>query len=728
VCKKQDLTPCLLIAAAVIASSCRDQTPPQQPPVSDTSTATFVGSQACAECHQEASARWQASQHAVAMQQPSRTAVLAPFRGETITYAGVTSTFTERNGRFVVRTDGPDGRLADFEVKYTFGVAPLQQFLVELPGGRIQALSLAWDSRTAASGGQRWFHLYPGQKIRAGDPLHWTGLQQNWNFMCADCHSTNVRKNYDASTRTFRTTYSEISVGCEACHGPASVHVALAERKQVRLGVDTGFRLSLDERRGVSWGRDAATGRPVRSTPRSTEREIEMCARCHSRRSQLTDSVSAGDRFHDGFRASLLESGLYHPDGQMQDEVYTYGSFLQSRMHAAGVTCSDCHDPHSGKVRLPGNTLCLTCHDTPKYEGPQHHFHATGTPGANCVACHMPSATYMVVDPRHDHSFRVPRPDRTATLGVPNACQPCHAKRGDAWAAETIRTHRPSGSAGSQTFAEAFAAHDRGLAGSMEDLGRVANDSGQPAIVRASALTRLEQAGVAVPPDVLERAARDPSPIVRRSAAAFPYHPTLALLVGDPILSVRLEASSALARLPADQLPAPLAGARPRALEEYAKVQRYNADRPDAMLNLGIALSAGGDLGGAIAASREAITLDPTFVPAYVNLADLYRVQGDEAAAERALRDGLHHATGTGVVHHALGLGLVRQRRMREALEALAEAARREPANSRFTVVYAVALHDSNRRAEAIKVLRAYLARRPGDPQVLETLKAYERP
>jgi Flp pilus assembly protein TadD len=660
------------------------------------------------------------------MQEPSRSSVLAPFAGERVTHGGVASTFSSAAERFLVRTEGPDGQPAEFAVRYTFGVFPLQQYLIELPGGRIQAFGVAWDSRPTARGGQQWLHLDDRSRIRAGDPFHWTGIQQNWNFMCADCHSTNVRKRYDAGSRTFSTAYSEISVGCEACHGPASRHVALAERQAVRAG-QTGLAPALDERRGVSWGRDGTTGQPVRSARRAGDREIEVCARCHSRRTQLTDDVTAADPVHDGFRVSLLEPGLFYPDGQMREEVYNYASFLQSRMYAAGVTCSDCHDPHSGAPRLAGNALCLTCHDAPKYDGPQHHFHASGTPGAGCVSCHMPSTTYMTVDPRHDHSFRVPRPDRTATIGTPHACQGCHAGKGSDWAARMIRTHRPSGSLGAQTFAEAFAAFDRGASGSAKDVLDVAADSQQPAIVRASALWRLQQTGADVPPDAIERAARDGSALVRLAAAAFPYPPTLTTLLGDRRLSVRLEAAGVLAQIPAGDLTPPLASVRERALDEYIRVQRFNADRPDGQINIGTALAALGRTGEALDAMGEAIRLDPTFVPAYVNLADLHRVRGDEAAAERVLREGLRHAGASGAVHHALGLCLVRQRRPGDALALLAEAARREPDNSRFALVYAVALHDSGRRAEALRTLEAFLARRPGDPQARALLQSYER-
>ena len=194
--------------------------------------AAFVGSAQCASCHEGSYQAWKGSQHALAMQHASEQAVLGDFGGAKFRYAGIESTFFRRDGKFFVRTDGPDGKLADFEVKYAFGVDPLQQYLVEFPDGRLQALSIAWDARPKASGGQRWFHLYPKEKIDFRDELHWTKRSQNWNFMCADCHSTNLRKAYDAATDRFKSTWSEISVGCEACHGPGSAHVEWAKAKR----------------------------------------------------------------------------------------------------------------------------------------------------------------------------------------------------------------------------------------------------------------------------------------------------------------------------------------------------------------------------------------------------------------------------------------------------------------------------------------------------------------
>jgi tetratricopeptide (TPR) repeat protein len=664
----------------------------------------------------------------------SNRTVLGDFRDSRFSYAGTTSTFFRRNGKFYVRTDGPDGRLADFEIAYTFGVAPLQQYLIAQPGGRLQALSIAWDTRSRSQGGQRWFHLYPHEAIKSGDPLHWTGLLQNWNFMCADCHATNLHKGYDPAARVFQTTWSEIGVGCEACHGPGSLHIAGAREKKWE-DRNYGLTARLDERHSISWAMDPSAGVAARSAPRTSDREIEVCARCHSRRSQLTDQAQAGDPFENAFRPNLLEPALFHPDGQQKEEVYTYASFLQSKMYAKGVTCSDCHDPHSGGRPLPGNALCTQCHLATKYDAPAHHFHRQNTDAGACVTCHMATTTYMVVDPRHDHSFRVPRPDRTVSLGVPNACTAaCHRNEGAAWAAREIERRTTRAPGGFQQFAEAFAAADRGKRDVMRELRVIAADRGQPALVRASALDRLERLGPGGSGDLPDLTAllSDPSALVRRSAVAALGHlePSVRLrfvppVLADPIRAVRIQAAMSIADLADAALTARDRATFDRAFDEFVAEQRFNADRPEAQANLGQVLLQRGRTDEAITAFQEAVRLDRTFFPAYVNLADAYRMQGKEQEAERVLRQGIAAIPSSAVLHHSLGLALVRQHRLRDALPELARAAALEPSEPRYSYVYAVGLHENGQRDVAVRILRNSLARHPGDIDTQQALETY---
>jgi tetratricopeptide (TPR) repeat protein len=705
-------------------------------PAAPIAAATYIGTAACAQCHAKEHTAWQGSQHDRAMQVADEKTVLGNFAGAKFTYSGVTSTFFRRDGKYFVSTDGPDGKLADFEIRYTFGVEPLQQYLIELPGGRLQALGLAWDARPKAAGGQRWFHLYPDRRLKAGDPLHWTGIDQNWNYQCADCHSTNLRKAYDDKSGTFKTTWTDLNVGCEACHGPGSNHVSWAKKAGgwQRFEGGRGLAVALDERRGVSWSLDPQRGNAARSKPRETNREIETCARCHARRGQFSDTWHPGRSFGEAFRAALLEPGLYHADGQQRDEVYTYGSFLQSRMHAQGVTCSDCHDPHAAKVRAPGNAGCAQCHAPAKYDAGTHTHHAPGSAGAQCAACHMPTTTFMVVDPRHDHSFRIPRPDRTLSLGVPNACNQCHAKQSAQWAADAVARWFPEPKPGFQAFAEALHAADRGAPGAQGALIRIAEDRAQSAIARASAVQRLGRYLSATTLPTVANALNDPDPMVRAAgvgaldgADAATRARLLARMVDDPDRQVRMAAARALAGEPEARLDAENRKRFERALEEDVAAQRFNADRPEAHAALGSLHAARGRDAEAAAEFRRALELDPTFVEAALNLADLQRSLAREDAAERTLRDALKRAPQSAPAHHALGLALVRQKRAGEALAELALAAKLAPEAPRFAYVYGVALYDTGKRAEALTSLRAALARHPYDREILYALATYER-
>jgi predicted CXXCH cytochrome family protein len=724
----------LLAGAAAIAWMLRGGTNPVATvaPAVPAAPATYVGSGACAGCHAEAYEAWKGSQHAAAMQEATPQTVLAAFEGTVLRGTDSEARLRHDGDDFVVHTAGRDGMPADFRVRYTFGLYPLQQYLVEFPQGRLQSLTLAWDARPAKQGGQRWIDLYPDQDLRPGNPLHWTGIDQNWNYQCADCHSTNLRKGYDPNADRFETTWSEIHVGCEACHGPGSAHLAWAERAKsgtAEATADPGLTAALDERRGIRWPIDPATGNAKRSAPRVTWLEIDTCARCHARRGQFTDAHVAGQPFQDAFRPALIEPGLFWPDGQMRDEVYNYGSFLTSRMAAAGVTCSDCHEPHGGALRAPGNAVCAQCHLAEKFDTPAHHRHEAGSAGSQCAACHMPTTTYMVVDPRHDHSFRIPRPDRSVALGVPDACGACHADRGAAWAALAVRAWNPQPRPGFQSFAETFAAADAGDGRARDSLVALAEDPTQPPIVRASALLRLTGDGR---PDTIAAARkglRDPDPNLRFAAAeayagAEPgvIARDLAPLLDDPVRLVRMSAARTLAG-PGEAALDPARRERFEAgIAEYVAGQRFNADRPEARVNLGSLYGVRGDMAAAEAEYRRAQAIDPAFAPAWANLADLQRAQGDEAAARQTLLDGLKAVPGHAMLRHALGLSLARTGELPAALPELEAAARAEPQSARYTYVYAIALHSAGREAAAIEELQQGLARHPANREFLLTL------
>jgi len=693
---------------------------------------SYVGGDACVGCHQEESAAWTGSHHDLAMQVTSDETVLGDFSGATFAYYGRTSTFFKRDGAFFVRTEGPDGVLHDYQIAYTFGFTPLQQYLIQFPDGKLQTLGIAWDARPGSEGGQRWYHLYPDDDVAPGHRLHWTGPDQNWNYQCAECHSTNLQKNYDPELDRYSTTWSDLDVSCEACHGPGSVHVdwantnpgvTLGDASQVGLDVDVA-----DHDAGV-WVLGVGQRIATRMPARSARSEIATCAPCHSRRQLIDEADPAGESPLNTLRPALIEEGLYHADGQIQDEVFVYGSFLQSAMYGAGVTCSDCHDPHSARLRTTGNGLCSTCHLATAFDSPAHHKHRQGSTGAACVACHMPTQTYMGVDPRRDHSMRVPRPDLSVTLGTPNACTQCHDDRSAAWAAGEVT--RWYGAEHPDHYGEVLARGRQGVPAAGRELADLAADSTQPGIVRATALELLgAQGGPAI--SVVEQRLLDPDPLVRfgavRASQAIPVEQRYRLvyrMLEDSTKLVRIEAARVLASVPRAMMPQ--STLLDRVTDEYSDAQYLNADRPEAHLNMGILHAARGDPAAAQTAFETALKIDSTFLPAYVNLADIMRSQGRDAEGERLLLDGIDRSDDNGTARHALGLSLIRQGRTDEALVELRAATVGDPGNARFAYVYGVALHSGGHFEGAITFLEQALTVHPYDLDILIALLSFHR-
>jgi len=701
---------------------------------------TFVGGEACRSCHVTEFDRWRGSHHDLAMQDVDEASVLGDFDDAQFTHFGVTSRFFRRDGRFFVNTDGPDGVLRDYEIAYVFGFYPLQQYLIAFPGGRLQALSVCWDSRPASEGGQRWFHLHPDEPIPHGDVLHWTGPNQNWNFMCADCHSTDLRKNYIASEDRYDTRWEEIDVSCEACHGPGSAHLAWAnalaeagdDARRANELREAGNGLTVDLRNNGVWRFEDDAKIARRTPPHGTDAQIDTCGRCHSRRSVLHPEPVRGQSLLDDYRPALLDAGLYHADGQILDEVYVWGSFLQSRMHAAGVVCSDCHDAHALQLPTSPDLVCVRCHRADVYAVPEHHHHEWKSVGSSCVACHMLGRNYMVVDLRHDHSFRAPRPDLTVAIGTPNTCTDCHADRSAQWAAEAAERWYGTERLAKPHYGQILHAGREGAPGAASALAALASEPSAPAIVRATAL-HLLPAG-AQTPDAVRRGLREAGPLLRLAAleAAEGLEPSLRVqlvrpLLTDPVRAVRIQAARALALTPT-QFWDPTDRARLAGpLAEYRAAQAENADRPENHLNLGILALAEGDLERARSEYEIALRLGPWFVPAYVNLADLDRQLQRDDEAERVLRSARAVVGDNAELSHALGLTLVREGRIPEAIAELARAAELAPDSARYAYVHGIALHSAGETERAREVLEAAQRRHPGDASLLVALITLSR-
>jgi predicted CXXCH cytochrome family protein len=557
--------------------------------------------------------------------------------------------------------------------------------------------------------------------------------------MCAECHSTGVHKNYDAAKDSFATSWAEISVGCEACHGQGSAHVAWAKDQKSWWPYkgndpDKGLLVRFDERSGVTWGHDAKTGFPVRSaSPAPLRKEVETCGLCHARRGQVAEGWVPGRPLSDTHLVAVLAQGLYQADGQMLDEVYNYGSFKQSRMYAAGVTCSDCHDPHTAKLKFSGDQVCLQCH-ADAYAKPAHNHHEGVTPALTCVSCHMPERTFMVIDKRHDHSFRVPRPDFSDKFETSNACNDCHRDKPASWAAAAIEGWFGPEREGLQNYAHAFHAAWHDEPGADILLAAVAADVNTPSFARAGAIAEL--AGHVSPAtlDVARAGLADADPMVRIAALDMldgvppdQLWPVVSPLLSDPIRGVRLRATSLLAGAPTERLSATERATFDRANAEFVAAQTLNADRSEARAALGNFHARRGETKEAEADFQAALRLSPAFGPAAANLADLYRQLGRDADAEKVLRQAIKASPKDAGLHHALGLALVRLKRQDEALAELARAAELEPTRARYAYVYAVALDASGRRTDAIQALKDNLAKHPGDRDMLSALVSFNR-
>ncbi len=593
-----------------------------------------VGSGACVACHADAAEAWAGSHHALAWTMPSPETVVADFDGTVLEHAGLVARFTIEGDAYHVEVTEKDGTTTDYRVHSVAGIEPLQQYLLETEPGRLQSFDVVWDSE---EGG--WFHLYPDQDLPPDDGLHWTGPYKTWNARCAECHATGFEKNFDAASRRYASTQAEIGVGCEACHGPGAAHLAWAEAL------------------GTTREAPAPAGFGFLQPFASTAATIQQCATCHSRREAHDDaSPVPGTPYHDAYGLALLRPGLYHADGQILDEVYVYGSFLQSKMYAAGVGCGNCHDPHSARLVAEGDAVCTQCHspagnpDFPTlrladYDDPAHHFHEPGTAGASCTSCHAPERVYMGNDWRADHSFRVPRPDLADATGAPDACTTCHADRDPAWAAAEIAARFPDSRHRGPHYGQTLARGRDNPVAAAADLAALAIDESQPGIVRATALWLLEQANSPESADRVAPLLADPDPLIRTAAVgpqrmADPQDRVLRLLpaLADPVRSVRMAAAKGLLDAPIARLPRAAQADLDAAMAEWRAAMASRPDFPETHLQFaGVALTMRA-FPQAAAAFREAVRLDPQRVDAWEMLVRIAAAT-DGPAAARAVVD-----------------------------------------------------------------------------------------
>ena len=623
----------------------------------------FLGDNNCKECHKEEFKDWQGSHHDKAMQIADSTSVLASFNDEKFTSQGITSHFYKKGNNFYVNTEGPDGNYHEYKVIYTFGITPLQQYIVQFPDGHYQCLRTAWDSVE-----NKWFDLYPDFKVVHSEWLHWSRGALNWNNMCADCHSTNVRKNYDQKTHSYNTKYAIINVNCEACHGPGKKHVEDVNRLGDNYTSTGTMHMTLDTK------------------PKEL---VDQCARCHMRREQYSTNFNFEGTMLDHYFPQILNDQLYYPDGQILDEVYVYGSFVQSKMYQNNVTCNNCHNSHSLKLKFEGNALCAQCHLPNKYDTPKHHFHKENTEASQCINCHMTGKYYMGNDFRRDHSFKIPRPDLSLKYGSPNACTGCHEDKDDKWAWEEFI--KQYGEVDSIHFSEKLAPGLIQEPNAHIGLAELMNDKTQPEMVRASAVRAISNYNTE---DLIEQylsLLNDESPLVRGTTLdvlseinTTDYATYFLPLLEDSKRSVRVKAFYGLGGLTEFQIPEKYKSSYQKVKKEFFDYLNINSDFAGGRIKRAQYYIKKGDLQTGIEGYESALEIDNINNQIRLDLANLYYNNQNFLKAEKTFKTVIEQEPEYGPVYYSLGLLYAELNRIDEAIIQMQNAANHMPTNTRI--------------------------------------------
>ena len=659
--------------------------------------AEYAGSQSCKECHAVEFEKWETSHHGLAERKPEDKLDLAGFEPPQVFHHGSQTTEArKKDGVYEIVSLGFDNKREAYPVERVIGHDPLRQFLVQGQNGRLHAMEACFDPKKGD-----WFDVYGDEDRKPGEWGHWTGRGMVWNQMCASCHNTRVRKNYDQKTDSYHTSMAELTVSCESCHGPMKKHDDWQRQFKGSGQKDPTL---------VKWSRD---------------QQVDNCAGCHARRGEITGDFVPGESFWDHYLLTITDhTDTYYPDGQIRDEDYEFASFFSSRMYHAGVRCMDCHDMHSMKTILPGNQLCMRCHtaggfpNAPTIVPAMHTFHQAESTGNQCINCHMPQTTYMQRHPRHDHGFTIPDPLLTKQYGVPNACNKCHTDQTVDWtlaATEKWYGERMNRKTRSRaiTIAKAREGNPEGRDGLLKLL-----ETDEIPHWKASATLLLDR-WMAEPPvqQAVAKQLQHEHPMVRQSAARViesalqdsSLRAATEKLLEDPVRSVRVTAAWSLrSTLNMDSV----------AGKDLQHMLELNSDQPSGQMQLGQFYYALRDVLNAIQHMEKAISWDPNSPPFHHDLALLYSAAGNNAKVIEKLRDAIKLAPNEGQFHYELGLALSETGDMNATIAALQDCVRVTPQFARAWYNLGLALNGQGRTAEAMDALRKGEVADPSDPGI----------
>jgi len=689
----------LLVACIFLLEYCK---PAKQSPgesFSPYDNAAYIGDKSCQSCHAKEVDLWRKSDHFKAMEPANDSTVLGDFNNASLTADGITSKFFRRDGKYFINSQGPDGSNQDFEVLYTFGFKPLQQYLVAFPNGKMQVPRMSWDVKK-----KKWFHQYAGQKIQSNDWLHWSRGGQNWNTMCASCHSTNLEKNYFPDADSFHTTYSVMTVSCESCHGPASKHVSFVESEKYKGGekIKYSFLKPLDGPNTV---------------------QVNTCMPCHARKANISSEILTSTEPMDDMIPEIPSTENFHADGQVNDEDYIYTSFLQSKMFHRGVKCSNCHEAHSGKtLDIVTNQVCLQCHEK-KYDSFEHNRHEASLIQVNCVSCHMPGKFFMGNDFRHDHSFRVPRPDLSVKYGTPNACNMCHTKKSSAWASEAV--NKWYGAERKYHFAEDLIPGSKGGVEAEPHLERLLSDTAVPAIVKATAVHYLGNTPTEKSLSLLLATLREKDPQIRyrtlRALAGFPverWRDAVGPLLTDKVRAVRIAAADLFTQMPPNDIPISFRESFVVAKRELEQYLQYQSDFAVGNVMLGDFYLRQNDFFNAEKFYIRGLKKDSLMNYARLNLASMYNQQQKNNDALKVLLEAQKTDPKNDRVQYNLALLYTELKDNANAEKAFAKAISLGSQDPRLFYNFALFMQQSGKTSQAEQLLKKGLGLDPENPDL----------
>jgi Tfp pilus assembly protein PilF len=665
---------------------------------------TYVGVESCKECHKNEHKEWTESHHFMSMLPPSEKTVKGDFNNIVYTADGVTSSFFKKGNKYFINTEGEDGKNHDYEVKYTFGFTPLQQYLVEFPGGRLQVPRVSWDSKQ-----KKWFNQYAHQTVSSHDWLHWTGNSQNWNTMCASCHSTNLRKNYNDKTDTYKTSYSVINVSCESCHGAGKQHVDYIKGEDYKEG----------EKIKGSFLKLIKNGNQIE--------QINTCAPCHVRAAEISNSHIRSNEIMDNYIPQIPDTEYFYADGQIDDEDYNYTSFLQSKMFSKGVKCSNCHNPHSTKLKKIDNQTCLQCHSTQKYNAPTHTFHPVGSKSALCVSCHMPGKMYMGNDLRHDHSFRVPRPDLSEKYGTPNACSSCHQEKSNKYLADAIA--KWYGPKRKYHFSDDLIPGSRLDSKSEAHLKKLIEYTQTPSIIKATAAFYLGSIQTPSSLSTLLKCLKNKDAQVRYRAlrSLDNFQPMswineVGPLLSDKVRAVRIAAADLYITIPQEQILDQHKEAFIAAEKELKNYLKYQTDFSVGNVMLADYYLKLKEYGNAVKYYEKGLKKDSQMNYALLNLSTTYNLQGNNEQALKTLEKALKNDSKNDRIYYNMALLYNEMSNQPEAEKAFAKAVALKSDNPRVYYNYSLLLIQSKKFKEAEVVLQKGIAINPSAPELYYSL------